>query len=109
MTILGIIILVSFIPAIVCILGAFEDDSSILDEQTLDSYLKFIVLPQYGLYNFTKNSVRTSGIIVLMVFSTLIFFQYNIILVGISIVRVVSYCVYTIFMHLFGKKEEEEE
>ena len=108
MTILGIIILVSFIPALMCILGAFEDDSSILGEQALDSYLKFIVLPQYGLYSFAKNSVRTSGIIILMVFSTLIFFPYNIILTGISIVRVVSYYVYTIFMRLFGKEEEEE-
>ena len=107
MTILGIIILVSFIPAIICILGAFEYDSR-LGEQALDSYLKFIVLPQYGLYSFAKNSVRTSGIIILMVFSTLIFFPYNIILTGISIVRVVSYYVYTIFMRLFGKEEEEE-
>lgn len=108
MVILGIIILVSFIPALVCMFGALEDDSSILDEQ-LDSYLKFIVLPQYGLYNFTKDSVRTSGIVVLMVFSTLIFFQYNIILAGMSIVRAIGYCVYTVFMRLFGKKEEEEE
>ena len=109
MTILGIIILVSFIPALGCMLGAFEDDNSILDEQTLDSYLKFIVLPQYGLYKFTKDSVRTSGIIILMVFSTLIFFPYNIILTGVSIVRVIGYYVYTIFMRLFGKEEEEEE
>ena len=109
MTILGIIILVSFIPALGCMLGAFEDDNSIFDEQTLDSYLKFIVLPQYGLYNFTKDSVRTSGIIILMVFSTLIFFPYNIILTGVSIVRVIGYYVYKIFMYLFGKKEEEEE
>ena len=108
MTILGIIILVSFIPAIVCILGAFEYDSR-LGEQALDSYLKFIVLPQYGLYNFTKDSVRTSGIIVLMVFSTLIFFPYNIIFIGVSIVRVISYYIYKNFMRLFGKKEEEEE
>lgn len=109
MTILGIIILIGFIPALVCMFGALEDDDNILGKQDLDSYLKFIVLPQYGLYNFTKNSVRTSGIIVLMVFSTLIFFPYNIILAGVSIMRVISYCVYTIFMHLFGKKEEEEE
>lgn len=109
MTILGIIILVSFIPALVCVFRALEDDDGIFDEQVLDSYLKLIVLPQYGLYGFAKNSVRTSGIIVLMVFSTLIFFPYNIVLVGISIIRVVSYCVYTIFMRLFSKEEEEEE
>ena len=109
MIILGIIILVSFIPALGCMLGAFEDDNSIFDEQTLDSYLKFIVLPQYGLYVFAKDSVRTSGIIVLMVFSTLIFFPYNIIFIGVSIVRVISYYIYKNFMRLFGKKEEEEE
>ena len=109
MTILGIIILIGFIPVLVCILGAFEEDSSILDEQALDSYLKFIVIPQYGLYVFAKDSVRTSGIIVLMVFSTLIFFPYNIILAGVSIVRAIGYYIYKIFMRLFGKKEEEEE
>ena len=109
MVILGIIILVSFIPALACMFGALENDNSIFDEQALDSYLKLIVLPQYGLYEFTKDSVRTSGIVVLMVFSILIFFPYNIILAGISIVRVIGYCVYTIFMRLFGKKEEEEE
>lgn len=107
MTIIGIIFLVAFIPALVCILNATE--RMLFDEESLDTFLKFIVLPQYGLYDFAVNSVRTSGIVILMVFSTLIFLPYNVILLGIGTVYMIGYGGYKIFMRLFGKKEEDKE
>lgn len=107
MTIIGIIFLVAFIPALVCILNATE--CLLFEEESLDSFLKFIVLPQYGLYDFAADSVRTSGIVVLMVFSTLIFWPYNVILLGIGTVYMIGYGGYKIFMRLFGKKEEDKE
>lgn len=107
MTIIGIIVLISFIPALVCILNATE--CMLFDEESLDSFLKFIVLPQYGLYDFAVDSVRTSGIVVLMVFSTLIFWPYNVVLLGMGIIYMIGYGGYKIFLRLFGKKEEDEK
>lgn len=107
MQIVEIIALVGFIPALVCILNAAR--YMLFDEETLDSFLQFIVLPQYGLYEFAEKTVRKSGIIVLMALSTLIFWPYNIILLGIGTTYMIGFFGYKIFMKLFGKKDEDEE
>ena len=103
----GIITLIGFIPALACILNAAE--YALFNKETLDSFLQFIVLPQYGLYEFAEKTVRKSGIVVLMVLSTLIFWPYNIMLLGIGIIYTIGYFGYKIFMKLFGKKDEDEE
>ena len=107
MEIVGIITLIGFIPALACILNAAE--YRLFNKETLDSFLQFIVLPQYGLYEFAEKTVRKSGIIVLMVLSTLIFWPYNIILLGTGTIYMIGYFGYKIFMKLFGKKDEDEE
>ena len=103
----GIIALIGFIPAIACILNVAE--YALFNKETLDSFLQFIVLPQYGLYRFAEETVRKSGIVVLMVLSTLIFWPYNIMLLGIGTVYMIGFFGYKIFMKLFGKKDEDKE
>ena len=103
----GIITLIGFIPAFACILNATK--YMLFDEETLDSFLQFIVLPQYGLYKFAEKTVRKSGIVVLMALSTLIFWPYNIMLLGIGIIYMIGFFGYKIFMKLFGKKDEDGE
>jgi len=107
MRIVEIMTLVGLIPQFLCVINCSE--YMLFNEKTLDSFLQFIVLPQYGLYEFAEKTVRKSGIVVLMVLSTLIFWPYNIILLGLGIIYMIGYFGYKIFMKLFGKKDEDEE